>query len=79
VKDIVNILGVKSDGSTVLLGTTQMSAEMKAAEIAREYFGNFTQDDGSNAEYCFCALLHLIEWMRQQGWKAPETVVESKS
>ncbi len=74
--DEVNVLGVKADGSSVLIGTAPMSPRMKAAEIAREYFGGFTEDDGSDADSCFWALVHLIDWMEQQGWQAPPLVVK---
>lgn len=58
--DTVQVFGVK-DGKETLLGTAPMPPRMKAREIAREYFGHFEDDDGSDAELCFGAMEQLIE------------------
>lgn len=53
----------------------EAEALLQAAEIARECFGRFAEDDGSNADVCFYALGQLIDWMQQQRWQAPPLVV----
>lgn len=73
--DTVNVIGVKADGSADLLGTAPMPPRMKAREIAREYFGGFTEDDGSDADSCFWALVGFLDWLEAQGWQPPPVVV----
>jgi hypothetical protein len=73
--DTVNVIGVKADGSADLLGTAPMPPRMKAREIAREYFGGFTEDDGSDADSCFSALVWFLDWLEAQGWQPPPVVV----
>lgn len=70
----VDLYGVK-DGVQFHLGKTAMPPRMKARELAREQFGHFEDDDGSDAELCFGALEQLIDWMFAQGFKlsAPAT------
>lgn len=73
--DTVNVLGAKPDGSSVLLGTAPMPPRMKAREIAREYFGGFAEDDGSDADSCYWALVGFLDWLEQHGWQPPAVVV----
>ena len=63
------IYGRKKDGEEVLIGTSQLTAEMKARELAVQYFGGFTHDDGSNADFCFAAMEQLIQHMKDTGWE----------
>lgn len=62
--DTVEIIGMKG-GKDHYLGTMAMPPRMKAREIAREQFGHFVDDDGSDAELCFCALEQLIDYMQK--------------
>lgn len=61
--DTVEIIGRKG-GKENHLGTMRMPPRMKAREIAREQFGHFVDDDGSDAELCFGALEQLIDYMQ---------------
>ena len=60
--DTVQVYGVKN-GQQTLIGTAPMPPRMKARELACEQFGHFEDDDGSDADLCFCALEQLIEHM----------------
>jgi hypothetical protein len=64
----VDLYGTK-DGVLVHLGKAAMPPRMKARELAREQFGHFEDDDGSDADSCFYALERLIEYMYAQGFK----------
>jgi hypothetical protein len=48
---------------------------MKRKEIARDYFGGFSEDDGSDADSCFWALGGYHDWLLSQGWQPPPVVV----
>jgi len=66
----VAIYGVnKSTGVMEFLGKTSTPPSMKQREIAVEYFGNFEDDDGSDAEMMFGALEQYHNWLVSQGWK----------
>jgi hypothetical protein len=62
--DTVQIYGVK-DGAETLLGTAPMPPRMMARQLAREQFGHFEDDDGSDAELCFGAMEQLIDHMQR--------------
>jgi len=47
----------EANESNQAVGAAPMPPRMKAREIAREYFGGFTEDDGSDADSCFSALV----------------------
>lgn len=70
--DTVQIYGVK-DGKETLLGTGPMPPRMKARQIAREMFGPFEEDDGSDAEMCFAAKEQLISHMEEAAKHPPVT------
>lgn len=72
--DRVTLVGVRADGSEKVLGTAPTPVRMKARELAREQFGWFEDDDGSDAELCFGAMDQLIDWMLAQGWTPPKLV-----
>ena len=63
-----DLYGTK-DGVLVHLGKAAMPPRMKARELAKEQFGHFEDDDGSDADLCFYALERLIEHMYAQGFK----------
>jgi len=62
--DTVQVYGVKN-GQQTLIGTAPIPPRMKARELARAQFGHFEDDDGSDADLCFCALEQLIEHMER--------------
>lgn len=64
----VDLYGVKA-GVQVPLGKAPMPPSMKARQLAREQFGHFEDDDGSDAELCFGALEQMIEWMYSRGFR----------
>ena len=72
--DTVNLFGVRADGSTELLGTAPMPPRMKAREIASDHFGPFKEDDCSNADTCFWALVGFLDWLETQGWRPPTLI-----
>jgi hypothetical protein len=67
--ETVDLIGVKADGSEHALGKAPMPPRMKARDLAREQFGPFVDDDGSDGDLCFAALETLIDWLVAQGWK----------
>jgi hypothetical protein len=74
--DTVNVIGVKADGSSDLLGTAPMPAGMKRREIARDMCGVLSDDEsGTAGDFCLWALEQYHEWLVQQGWQAPPLVV----
>ena len=73
--DVVEVFGVKGDGSTVSLGTASIPPAMKRKDIAREMFGGSPEDDTSEAFYCLCALEQYHDWLIDSGWKAPTMTV----
>lgn len=77
VAELVELVGVKN-GVETSLGKVAMPPRMKAREIAREQFGAFQDDDGSDADFCFGALETLIDWMFQQGYKLHPAPVQQE-
>jgi hypothetical protein len=74
--DTMNVLGVKADGSSVLLGTAPPPPKMKREDLAREQFGPLSPDEsGNDADCCLWALEMYHEWLLAQGWQAPPLVV----
>jgi hypothetical protein len=67
--ETVDLIGVKADGSEHALGKAPMPPRMKARDLAREQFGSFVDDDGSDGDLCFAALETLIDWLVAQGWR----------
>lgn len=74
--DTVNVIGVRADGSSDVLGTSPTPPAMKRREIASEMFGALSQDEsGNEADCCLWALEHYHVWLVAQGWKDPALVV----
>ena len=74
--DTVNVIGIKADGSSDLLGTAPMPPAMKRREIAREMLGELSDDEsGTPADFCLCSMEQYHDWLVSQGWKAPQLVV----
>lgn len=63
------VYGVKGNADPVLIGSSPMTAKMKAAELARQYFGAFHYDDDSEGDMCFAAMEELIKYMEEIGYK----------
>jgi hypothetical protein len=75
-RETMNLIGVKADGSSDLLGTVPLSPMIKRKDIAREQFGPLSPDEsGTDADCCLWALDQYHEWLVQQGWQAPPLVV----
>lgn len=78
----VSVFGVKPNGEMVDTGMkVPMPPRMKAKELARETFGAWADDDGSDGDMCFAVCEQFLEWLVAQGWKAapqpaPSPVVE---
>lgn len=66
----VNVIGMKSDGSSDLIGTIPMPPSMKMREIAKQYFGEIGPDD--DGDLCVAALEDFHAWLLKQGWVPPE-------
>lgn len=62
-KDTVNVLGVRADGSSEVIGTAPMPPKMKARELVTETFGSFQDDDGSDADLAMACCEQLIEYL----------------
>lgn len=75
--DDVKLLGVRADGSAVVLGAIPEQPAMKRRDIVRNYFGEPSDDmdDFDDATTCLAALIDYHAWLLSQGWKAPELVV----
>lgn len=74
--DTVKVIGVRRDGSSVVLGEAPMPAAMKRREIVRGFFGEPSQDeDGTEADMCLWALEQYHEWLVAQGWQAPPVAI----
>jgi len=74
--DTVNLIGIKADGSSDLLGTVPTPPAMKRREIARDMCGVPSEDESGNAgDFCLWALDQYHEWLIAQGWQAPPLVV----
>ena len=72
----VNLIGVKADGSSDLLGTVPMPPAMKRREIVRNFFGEpGGPDDIDDASCCLYALEQYHDWLLRQGWTPPQLVV----
>lgn len=76
--DTVDLYGTNKEGIQVHLGEAPMPPRMKARDLAIEIFGYFSDDDGSDADMCFCAMEQLIDWMLKQGYRMPEPAAQPK-
>lgn len=66
----VAVYGVnRTTGRMEYVGQSSTPPSMKRREIAREYFGEFEDDDGSDAEMLFGALEQYHNWLISQGWQ----------
>lgn len=76
--DKMNVLGVRADGSSELLGTVPISPRLKMREIVANFFEHPSDDDddGSDANMCLWALEAYHEWLLAQGWTAPPMAFE---
>lgn len=73
-QDLCTIVGVKPDGTEVILGQGPLPPASKAREILRNYgFENFNCED-SEASFAMAAIEDLIVWMIKVGWKPPPLV-----
>lgn len=67
-KDSVQVLGVRSDGTSVNLGTARMPAKMKAREIVQNHIGPAGDPDddfdSSEATTAYRCCLDMIEYLR---------------
>lgn len=67
--ETVRVFGVRPSGEVVDTGiNTPIPPRMKARELVREMFGQFEDDDASDADLCFAVCEQLIEWLVAQGW-----------
>jgi hypothetical protein len=74
--DFVNVIGIKHDGSSKILGTAPLPARMKREDLAKEQFGQLSRDGyGNDADCCLWALEIYHEWLVQQGWMTPLLVI----
>jgi hypothetical protein len=71
---MVDLVGVKADGTQDVLGKVAMPPAMKAREIVRNYFGEPVVD-GDEADLCLAALQDFEAWLLEQGWTKPELKV----
>lgn len=77
----MNIIGVRADGSSELLGTAPISPALKRRDIVANFFEQPTGDenDCSDANSCLWALEEYHCWLVAQGWTPPAIAFEPKS
>jgi hypothetical protein len=73
--EMVQLYGIKG-GKGTLLGEVPMPVRMKARELAREQFGHFEDDDGSDAELCFGAMEQLLDHIERIRSASPTPPVQ---
>lgn len=77
----VDVLGVRKDGSTQIVGQTAMPPAMKMHEIVRDLFGEPAAGplDFDEAGMCLHALETYHAWLLEQGWTPPPVVITSNT
>lgn len=63
----VDLMGVKPNGETVLLGKVAMPPEMKAKDMIRELIGHGDfDDDGSDHSMWLYAFMQFAKWIEER-------------
>ena len=64
--DQVDLMGVKPNGETVLLGRVTMPPEMKAKDMIRELIGHGDfDDDGSDHSMWLYSFMQFAKWLEE--------------
>lgn len=76
----VDLLGVRADGSSEVIGQVPMPPKMKMRDIVRDMFGEPSGDPDAcdDASMCMYALECFHEWLLEQGWMPPKVAVTPK-
>lgn len=64
--EMVDILGVRADGSSAIIGQAPMPATMKARELVLDRFGRIDEDAGDDGAMALWCCLDLLQWLDGQ-------------
>ena len=76
----VDLLGIRADGSSAVIGQVPMPPKMKMREIVENFIGRPSDDpdDDSPENTCMWALEAFHAWMLEQGWTPPQITITPK-